>query len=168
MDPIVLEIEQVRVLRHAGEIELRRDLRPQPTLEPDHYKFNSKTLMWTPQSSAGAGYLDSVWQPVSCPLGVEGCEYWVKEDYALKFRSNEEPNLIPVWYRADYRMITNWLPAYHMPQEYSRFDIRVTEVKIEKRRGKWMFIVMATKIREGVQYVPGSSDEETEQPAKEI
>lgn len=82
---------------------------------------------------------DGVWRRVRCPYGQPGDRLWVRETWSHTW--------VGVWtiddaravgpggaiYRADgERPGAGWWPSIHMPREFSRILLQITEIRVQR------------------------------------
>lgn len=144
--PILFSAPMVRALLAGTKTQTRRTLKPQPvtavtgfqTVFSDHPYFEA-TVNGAPLVAAfpaGHGLL-SAYPPLRYAIGDR---LWVRETWTAKMvhgwtiadaRSGRYQTQLV--YRADGAdSIDGWWPAIHMPREFSRITLTVTDVRVQR------------------------------------
>ena len=83
-------------------------------------------------------------QIVRCPYGVLGDAVWVKETWA-RFKGN-------IFFRAEgsnnarIEEAVGWTSAYFLHKEDARLWLKITNVKVEQRDGRWFWVIEFKRI----------------------
>jgi hypothetical protein len=93
--------------------------------------WNTSTAMWEPDRE--------VWRPLKCPFGVQGDILYVRETWAATGTGvwtirDARAHIAPdqrILYRADNDE-GKWWPSIHMPREFSRITLEITDIRVEK------------------------------------
>lgn len=112
-----------------------------------------------------SGQMTQFWRPVNpqprsqpfrraqhCPYGVPGDRLWVRETWqqvrdvdGRRFTCNSTRRCRDAWviYAAmcDEEEPPVWRPSIHMPRWACRLVLEVTDVRVELRRDRWVWVV---------------------------
>ncbi len=158
--PIIFNTAMVQAILAGRKTQTRRIIKPQPDLfymeeERDDYSVavgkycpvmvdEKNEVEYPGDEIFGAYTTDGVWG-VKCPYGEAGDRLWVRETWSPW--ADEESQLAAMGendkclYKADYRTGCppleiggdyHWHPSIHMPREYSRIDLEITDIRAER------------------------------------
>jgi hypothetical protein len=149
--PIIFNAEMVRAIMEDRKTQTRRVVKPQPP--PHHWEDHPYHYISLKLLDTDSGYsmrfqhilggIDSdcpFW--VTCPYGKPGDRLWVRETWSAimnggwtiadaRRRMFDEK----IVYRADgngYEDGDGWWPSIHMPREFSRLTLTVTDVRVQR------------------------------------
>jgi len=139
---ILFTAPMVRALLDGSKTQTRRIVKPQPklvTTQWEHAVAGSGVWMATGPSEATGGTRQT-WGWALCPYGQPGDQLWVRETHRPIF--GQTCGLIAVDYKADPeekwgRMrdsmgCSKWTPSIHMRREYSRINLQIESVRVER------------------------------------
>jgi hypothetical protein len=125
--PILFKGEMVRAILEGRKTQTRRIVKPQPYLDDrgnliyDKWNFG--------QTAFGKPNLDNL-AKMKCPYGQVGDRLWVRETWGIC------PDYNQVKYKADRgsddRDVYKWKPSIHMKRKYSRINLEITGIRIER------------------------------------
>lgn len=143
--PILFKGPLVTAVLDGSKIQTRRLIKPQPetwlTSGRQPWNFMGRTWGW--QFSNGTRACSSE-NTLNCPYGSKGDQLWVRETWA---RIEVADDVTETQYRADSgdkypggwpadegadELCPKWKPSIHMRREYSRIQLEVTEVRVER------------------------------------
>lgn len=146
--PILFSTELVQAILEGRKSQTRRVVKPQPDS-----KVNTVHPCKDGEWEFGKDFYNGDGEAIEykkCPYGKPGDELWVRETFAfLKEHDNKPPSEIyddQVLYKADGK-ITNqfglgsnihesdfgrWRPSIHMPRRYSRIQLTVEDIRVER------------------------------------
>jgi len=133
--PILFSGEMVRAILDGRKTQTRRVIKPQPVENSAYYGgfvLETKRKTSSIQSFNEGGY------PDLCPYGQPGDRLWVREtwwfgDLIYGVTGNQVENV--VLYKADgvrNPAVARWHPSIHMFREYSRINLEITNIRIER------------------------------------
>ena len=137
--PILFKAEMVRAILSGKKTQTRRVVKPPAPYVP---------------SDSGVDILVATDQ-IRCPYGKPGDRLWVREqfsgDYACDgYPPREWPEDCPIWYWADgqveYGDWTKPKPSIHMPRKFSRIDLLIKDIRVERLQD----ITTEDVIKEGI------------------
>lgn len=136
--PILFSAPMVRALLDGTKTQTRRKIALDGDLKFINYQHTDD---WQVRKN---GLIEG---QIICPYGKIGDELWVRETWQAFRRTSHEYDewevmrspkdrhdyeFSPV-YRADEKIFPDrWLPAIHMPREFSRITLEITGVKVER------------------------------------
>ena len=155
--PILFRAEMVRAIIAGTKTQTRRIVKPQPELQesyshqypPDGPRTSYGYSGWYPSALAknarhyGSDEHFRKGMPVDfAPRGKPGDRLWVRETWATVhgIPHASVPHVEDfVRYRADdgdgehvVTLIKGWKPSIHMPREYSRITLEITDVRVQR------------------------------------
>lgn len=135
--PILFSAPMVRAILTGTKTQTRRVVKPQPDFLPDHgYRVGDA--------------LCCNGKPVMCPFGHPGGDrLWVREAWGTcsvfdDVAPRDLPPFAPMKYYADgkivgatagYGLILKARPSIHMPRRFSRINLEITAVSVERLQG---------------------------------
>lgn len=138
--PILFSTEMVQAILDGRKTQTRRVIKPQPDNQVNCVN-PCKNSEW----EFGKDYYNGDGEAIEykkCPYGKPGDELWVRETFALREACDNKPPSEcmedeAVWYRADNNELTGnaagkWRPSIHMPREYSRIQLKVEDIRVER------------------------------------
>ena len=134
--PILFSGEMVRAILEGRKTQTRRVISKQP-LAGENVRYNADNgyVLYGPEFMR---------QFVKCPYGQPSDRLWVRESWALDGSR--------VVYMADLsrsgQAWVKWKPSIHMRREYSRINLEITGVRVERLQD----IKNKDAIAEGVSY----------------
>ena len=146
--PILFSGEMVRAILDGKKTQTRRVIKPQPTITTKSNYLCNFEMEKGKRYAAGLGVeiqnLADCFKGIGrfCPYGKVGDRLWVRETHLIK----EYDFDYHVTYFADGEtkifksnvsgMFTNkkTRPSIHMPRHFSRIDLEVTDIRIERLR----------------------------------
>lgn len=143
--PILFSGEMVRAILDGRKTMTRRVIKPQP---------DNVTTGPTPMGANWMAWgMDGIVRDLWCPYGQPGDRLWVRETFATDIQGC--PGEYGLSYRADHidprgdgPTRIKWTPGIHMFREYSRINLEITNVSVERLQD----ITEDDAIAEGVQY----------------
>jgi hypothetical protein len=139
--PILFSGPMVRAILDGKKTVTRRIMKPQPVPKPVDYKYGGH---WWDSKKAQSmvdveGFLrgdDPTVAGCFCPYGEPGEQLWVRETWAdttpfmhdeggIVYRATD-----PLWSEMDEEF--KWKPSIHMRREYSRIQLRIDDVDVER------------------------------------
>lgn len=124
--PILFNAEMVRAVLAGRKTQTRRVIKPQPT-HFNYYKApaDGGTVHQSPRTQHG--------REINCPYGRPGCELWVRETWR-KPEYQEYDEAVICEYKATHDQADElkWKPSIHMPRKYSRIQLEVVKVRVER------------------------------------
>ncbi|HSH72372.1 MAG TPA: hypothetical protein VK974_04865 [Methylophilaceae bacterium] len=151
--PILFSAPMVRAILDGSKTQTRRMINPQPFIDAQgNFCWNGFCFG---QDSSGNPRSDTLASPlpnsktgkISCPYGKQDDQLWVKETWqgyrqvSIEYDEWEEMDspkdrhdydFKPV-YRADGKSDPNkWLPSIFMPREFSRIQLEIVSVRVER------------------------------------
>jgi hypothetical protein len=145
--PILFNGDMVLAILSGQKTQTRRVLKPQPEYieNSGRWKFPvpKKTIHKMAKGNTHV-YTGSreFWHYLpdgSCPYGQVGDELWVRETHALYHDGMDSGEGVSrVFYRADYddgkcpMSNLKWKPSIFMFREFSRIQLRITDVRVER------------------------------------
>ena len=123
--PIIFSAPMVRALLAGRKTQTRRVLKPQPSFNGGNGDFTDPTAWgWFDEEGNHIDVLDI--QPNGF---VVGDRIWVRETW-------RETDSVPasIYYRADedWHVGSGWRSPIHMPREYSRLTLTVTDLRVQR------------------------------------
>lgn len=120
--PIIFSGPMVRAILAGRKTQTRRVMKPQPTPYTNRGEFAG--LVWGSKCRGG-----KEWLARYCPYGDSGDRLWVREtwgpcDGGIMYRASESGPAKP----DDGR----WHPAIHMHRSFSRIDLEIVAVRVER------------------------------------
>ena len=114
--PIIFSFPMVRAILDGSKTQTRRALKSWwQGVDVDNWPmYNSDE--------------DGNWYRERCPNGQSGDRLWVRETFSHCADTGE------VIYKADGWAVQGgiWAPAIHMRREYSRLDLEITDIRVER------------------------------------
>lgn len=152
--PILFNAEMVNAIMGNRKNVTRRPIKPQP-------KYSNYSISIDPWEEGITVFKPREWgvykegdppgmwglkEVIKCPFGQPGDELWVKEDWAVDesydtTKSSEIPESESVWCKAisdsnepwdTLNCRGKWRPADHMPRSFSRIQLLVKTVRVER------------------------------------
>lgn len=128
--PILFSSAMVLALLAGRKTQTRRILKPQPQADVIHYGWNRE---------GGASWTDQHWESGRLPFWA-GDRLWVREAWTARMThgwtiadARSRMYHEEIIYRADGgKSIDGWWPSIHMPREFSRLTLHVTDVRVER------------------------------------
>lgn len=145
---ITLGPQAVRDILSGSKRQLRRVVSPQPVIEEDG-RMHWKGIGWTRHHER----LMSGTMLDKCPYGRRGTQLWVREAWCRTMTTEVFPyegtQRGILAYRATYDPEEElpapigdaWRPALHMPRWASRITLEVEDVRVEKEREVFMWVI---------------------------
>lgn len=157
MRPILFSGPMVRAILEGRKTQTRRVVNPQPVVDISrrseerrtwHVEVEWKGVCTRHHGFAGLGHGDkemlASWAEKECPYGTIGDRLWVRETwgvscaYSVDFtgrmiREREWGNWFD--YRATMEPVIGgwaWKPSIHMPRQFSRITLEITDVRVER------------------------------------
>lgn len=145
--PILFSGPMVRAILDGKKTVTRRIMKPQPVPKPVDYKSGGH---WWDSKKAQSmvdveGFLrgdDPTVAGCFCPYGEPGEQLWVREAWLIDHEVGENTRgEVPagIFYRATDEGKTTfhpdhekWKPSIHMRREYSRIQLRIDDVEVER------------------------------------
>lgn len=143
----------------AGKLrEIVREMEPQP---PAKYteQYLERGWLWSRSTSGEGSEQQDLWPLPTCPLGLPGETRWCREEWQHGTAPNN-PHGICTWYAINEQCTETsrlhpdapkdsegWCymwrkqAAESMPQWASRFTITNKSITIERRGGRWKWVV---------------------------
>lgn len=128
--PIIFNGDMVRAILEGRKTQTRRVIKPQPV-------FNSMFNEWRTEKNrvaydTGELIFDSFLD--GCPYGQPGDELWVRETWQHCFAQDNVPIEKTIIYKADCPNYdaTPCKPSIHMPRCFSRIQLKITDVRVER------------------------------------
>ncbi len=120
--PIIFNTEMVKAILDDRKTQTRRVIKPQP-INPT----------WTGTKWVESGNDNTVHYEIKCPHGKIGEHLWVRETFSYgcyDFGTNRQT----IHYRADGLDHKGhvWSPSIHMFRKYSRIDLEITDIRVER------------------------------------
>ena len=130
----------VRAILDSSKTQTRRVVKPIPQMVTE-----SNIATWDGDAAALMRLFDQVGR--GCPYGHSGDRLWVRETWQGYRQTNyeydeweemESPKdrhdntYVPVYRADDKSYPEKWLPAIHMPREFSRINLEITGVRVER------------------------------------
>lgn len=142
--PILFSAPMVRAILEGKKTQTRRVVKPQSAILTDEMA-RSFGVQPPPQQNMPV---------IHCRYGGPGERLWVRETWGL---FQERPQF-GVFYRADADSpnyeeengIARWRPSIHMPRKYSRIELEIVSVRVERLQD----ITEADAIAEGIERIP--------------
>lgn len=149
--PILMNEFSVRAILDGHKTQTRRVIKPQP--QPNYAyasvkpTFLAKSKSWL-FSTIHSDAIQDTWR---CPYGVPGDRLWVREawywfptpptspddEYYVLYRATQDEDpLKRVKCKRDMDILKTcgWKPAIHMPREFSRLTLEITDIRVERVR----------------------------------
>lgn len=138
--PILFSAPMVRALLDGSKTQTRRIIKPHP--RDDAFVLLDHGDGWWPYRSEDgeSADVDNMEYPFTCPYGQPGDQLWVRETHRPIF--GQTCGLIAVDYRADPQVKwermrdhadkPKWIPSIHMRREYSRIQLEIVSVRVER------------------------------------
>lgn len=154
--PILFSAPMVRALLDGTKTQTRRAVKLQPSVGHEWAGWCVSSTCSADEGKAtwarGTGPLMVDAHRVRCPYGQPGDRLWVREAWATHaFLDDVAPRDLmtaSVHYSADGTIQTGkGRPSIHMPRKYSRIDLEVTGVRVERLQD----ISEADAIAEGIE-----------------
>ena len=124
---IIFSDPMVRALLDGIKTQTRRLVNPQPVGFSGRWAW--ETNKWFSDRRQPNG--DDDGSPTPCPYGRPGDRLWVREAWSRE----SWPSGVTTEYRASWGKAGDrlkWKPAIHMPREYSRIRLEITDVRVER------------------------------------
>lgn len=138
--PILFTAPMVRAILEGRQTQTRRIVKPQPEFRGPEFEDDPPT----------AAFVNEAWQAgfigIECPYGKPGDQLWCRETWAYidnsdfgepsycEYRAdtgNPMPGNWPEEHRHDSGSL-RWKPSIHMPRKYSRINLEITAVRVER------------------------------------
>ncbi len=118
--PILFKGEMIRAILEGRKTQTRRVVKPQPDSVRKSVFVES-------------GYETIHGYEIKCPYGQVGDRLWVRETFNSDWCDH-------VIYKADggsaidagYKTEPKWKPSIHMKRQYSRINLEITDIRIER------------------------------------
>lgn len=140
--PILFSAPMVRVILEGRKTQTRRVVKQQPVGGTTLVEWNTTEKMFVPWNWHTGGYPSGGYRtgkPFACKYGVPGDRLWVRETYrqfytdgAIYLADAGTHRLNASSEAEAKRMWPGWKPSIHMPRKYSRIDLEVTGVRVER------------------------------------
>ena len=142
--PILFNDAMVRAILSGTKTQTRRLVKPQPPAWAQHPQPAGDGWEWTDrhEDADDLRHWPDYYKPMRCPYGQPGDRLWVREAWRM--------SAFGPMYRADGDDAFGWKPSIHMPRRFSRIDLEVTGVRVERLQQ----IDEADAEAEGVQQAP--------------
>ena len=142
--PIIFNTEMVKAILDNRKTMTRRVIKPQPSCAKmeiyDSWEYKNwlnipkkdEGRVWIPTSNSGkVGIFEKNYY--KCPYGKIGQNLWVRETYSYgcyDFGTNR----LTIHYKADGldHEGHKWFPSIFMPRKYSRIDLEITDIRVER------------------------------------
>lgn len=151
--PILFSGPMIRAILEGKKTQTRRVMKPQPELWAQtgtyHYPLDKKPYRGAPIGSVAA--IDAY----RCPYGRPGDHLWVRETWQ---ETAGDGDVAHVQYRATEKLALNylasgWRPSIFMPRAFSRIDLEITAVRVERVQE----ITGNDVIAEGIEFPNGTN-----------
>lgn len=122
--PILFSGEMVRAILEGRKTQTRRMIKPQPA---SVIKNEDGSMSQGDYN----GSVDFLIKNINCPYGQPGDRLWVRETWGIC------PDYNCVRYKADRGVDSEavggkWHPSIHMRREYSRINLEITNIRVER------------------------------------
>ncbi len=132
--PILFKGDMVRAILEGRKTETRRIVKPQP--ESEGIRSYGESWKWINGKKWFSGVtLDQMLNTSYglsryCPYGQVGDRLWVRETWCDGYPGTKDPILYKASYEggADHK----WKPSIHMFRKFSRTDLEITEISVER------------------------------------
>jgi len=157
--PILFSGEMVRAILEGRKTQTRRVIKPQPhaIIKDWPYVDDPHEVVDEQKGRIKKVFSDDNMnrfvRPLKCPYGQPGDRLWVRETFMVKDGKSGKPCL---FYKANgpadfypgelAYFAATWQPSIHMPRGYSRINLKITGVRVERVQG----ISYADALAEGV------------------
>lgn len=134
--PILFSGEMVRAILDGRKTQTRRVIKP----DPDKARYNeliggrevnmttfTKVIQWNGHDFSVYGdWHEDLRQLIPyCPYGRSGDRLWIRETHY--------PTNGIILYKADNQCeVAKWTPSIHMRREYSRINLEITNIRVER------------------------------------
>ena len=135
--PIIFSGPMVKAILDGKKTQTRRVINPAP------YQVEGSNLWFIKRGNLAFGLPDgtelctqalALWSV--CPYGKCGDRLWVRETWAAFNTGYYDRPEMGVFYRADGEQDRidrgRWRPSIHMPRKYSRIDLEICSVRVER------------------------------------
>lgn len=127
---MIFKGDLVRAILEGRKTQTRRPITPQPELTT-RSGFSWKDRLYGAGSNDGE--TNRNFAHVKCPHGKPGDRIWVRETFSIVPDHDEPAGCSAVLYAADGQgPYGKWRPSIHMPREYSRITLEITDVRVER------------------------------------
>ena len=139
--PILFNTDMVQAILAGRKTQTRRELNPQPELVTDSHDAGFRKY-WTYKGTDVTGKKSDFIE--SCPFGQPGDLLYVRETFRLYDSSMEcacyDPCTCsrhhgkPMYFADGFsaKDELKWKPSIHMPREFSRLTLEITDVRVER------------------------------------
>jgi hypothetical protein len=131
--PILFSGEMVRAILDGNKIQTRRVIVPQPPSLTEGVIFNPSAF-----APDYGWYFRPYGGHAKCPYGQPGDRLWVRETWCNIMKDGLRPE---IHYKADAERPYiedydpsewKWRPSIHMPRSFSRINLIVTNIRVER------------------------------------
>jgi hypothetical protein len=145
--PILFNADMVRALLDVRKTQTRRIVKPQPTVNVDHFRHvttcrKTGRMEWQACNREGKPVFAFKKKPcfvseiAQCPYGQPGDRLWVREAFAdglctkstLACRATHRPSDLDEGWDDPIK----WKPSIFMPRSYSRITLEIVSVRVER------------------------------------
>lgn len=165
--PILFNSAMVRAILEGRKTQTRRVIKPQPNPTHEEIKLEGQALT---KRSKLVGFWHTFNETV-CKFGQSGDELYVRESFSKPIPNEFIKHNVPphVWHEVALREygVHYWAdgdpeygtwgkpqPSIHMPREFSRIQLKITNIKVEKLQD----ISEEDAIAEGLRKFPHKGD----------
>lgn len=158
--PILFSGPMVRAILDGRKTQTRRVLKPQPAGTPYHQDDGEWLDVWGSDLLPCGGYRRENCKAIRIPY-APGDRLWVRETWTARMEhgwtiadARSRMYREEILFKADgHDSIDGWWPSIHMPREFSRLTLIVTDVRVQRLQD----ISEADALAEGVTPI-GSDD----------
>ncbi|MHB0998189.1 MAG: hypothetical protein ACYC27_03005 [Armatimonadota bacterium] len=164
---IRLTAQEIQGYLHDNLRQIRRLIVPQPT-GPNRPGSSMMDFYNRKGEWIGALSTRTSIHNVTCPVGKVDDVLWVRETFFVNYHKYDWPRFTieelreQTFYRVDglpdmegEENDIRWSPSCHMPRWASRFNLRITSIKIEKEGDQWYWVYGSKLVESETPAAPG-------------